>query len=178
MRLKAGENVRTLILNNLPCKKHAGCLTADHAGAEHALFNVQVILGLEILLYHDTKPFVACHHDVAHATALFRHIEAVFMHRLGHFEETVPTVLIAAIRARRVVLQKLIEMARNHAVKDRRKLPFLGLVPVWQEHRLGVAVPNLVRPHVDVRLVRVHVEEQLCRVTDLGDCLERVLAAN
>ena len=45
-----------------------------------------------------------------------------------------------------------------------------------QEHGLGIAVPDLIRPHIYIFRIGVHVQEELCGIPYFCDSLEGVFS--
>ena len=136
VRLEVSKDIRPLILDDLPSKKHSCCFASDHAGTDHALLDVEIIFRTEVLLDHDTHPLVPGHHDIAHAAALLSNVHAVLVHGLRHREKSVPAVHVSSVGIGCFFLEQLIETARKNAVQYRLEFAVFRLIKMRQEHRL------------------------------------------
>ena len=45
-----------------------------------------------------------------------------------------------------------------------------------QEHRVGIPVPHLLRPYIDILVVRINIDKKLRCIKDLVDRMHRMLS--
>ena len=134
MRLKDFVNIGFGISDNSSCKKHTAGFSAYHARAYHVVADAEIVLGAKMLFDHLTHFRVPCHHDIAHITALFRDIRAVFVKQLRFFERPVPRVHELFVCGALSVAEYLIEAAGLDAVENWTETAALRLIGMRQEH--------------------------------------------
>ena len=96
MRFQPFKDIRPMVFHDLSGQQHPAGLAADHTGADHAGMHLKIIFGREVGFDQRAHLFIPAQHDIAHAAALFRDIDPVFMQKPGICEEALPAVRIPA----------------------------------------------------------------------------------
>ena len=45
-----------------------------------------------------------------------------------------------------------------------------------KKHRVGISVPHLLRPYIDILVIRINIDKKLCCIKDLVDSMNGMLS--
>ena len=178
MRLEHAREFRLPVADDRAGKEHSAGLAAYHAGSDHVVPDLKIVLGSEIPLDHLAHFFVARHHDVAHSRAFSGDINPAAVEHFYAVKILVPGVRILFLGRTLRPAEGLVKAARYNAVENGTEMPAFGLEGMGKEHGVGVSVPDLFGAHINFPVVRINVKEQLRRVEYLIDRLHGVLSAD
>ena len=175
-------NVGPQVFRQLPGQEHAGRLAADHPGAHHAVVDLEIVLRPEMVLDELPQALVTRQHDIAHAAAFPRHVQAALIFDPRALEKALPAVHALVDRRCRPV-HLTVKMAPLHALRLRLEGASLHVIQVGLEHGLRGPLPDLQGTHVHAAdpvlflLFRIDIQKELGRIPDLVYGVKGVPAA-